>query len=263
MQSGVKLDRRNFIRIITTISLLPLFKACKLDDLINPKPSPEKPKVDLMLEGSEEEIAWKVKNQYENIKSIYEQQGKEFKIGFEYGNGYGVLRLSFVKDDLASYPHLRIVNDLTGDRANILWGMDGIYPSIKFVDDSGETIVKNGYKLEFPLKLAGSGKTTSSVNSARDWLMIGIKVFAVAFAIWLGLSISKFIISAIAFVAFNAMVIGLIMIGLSVIIPLVKWILDVTGITLDDVISLFKEAFDLFVSTLRSIVDYLKNYFGG
>ncbi len=262
MRNEIKFDRRNFIRIITSISLLPLLKACKLDNLIKPEPSPAKPKVDLMLEGNNDEIAEKIRNQYENIKSIWEQQGKEFKIGFEYGNGYGVLRLSFVKDDLASYPHLRIVNDLTGDRANILWGMDGIYPSIKFVDDSGKTIVKNGYVLEFPLKLTGTGRRISSTSSARDWLMIGIKVFAIAFMIWLGLSIGKFIISAIAFVAFNAMVIGLVLVALSVVIPLVKWILDVTGITLDDVISLFKETVDMLISILLSVVDYLKDYFG-
>jgi hypothetical protein len=259
-----KLNRRNFLKITGLISLSPLLNSCSnpvissiFDRATKYQP---KPKVDILIEGGAQNIATTVRGKHQILKSIAENPGKELKIGYESPSGYGILRISFVKDNLASYTHLKIINERTGEIANILWGMDGIYPSIKFVDSKGKTITKNGYELEFPLKLKNLPSTNSTL-SARDWLLIGLKVFAVALAIWLGLSISKLVISALSFLAFNALVIGLLIVGLSVVIPLVKWILDVMGITFDDVVSIFEQAIDLIVSTLLSIVDYLTNYF--
>ncbi len=259
-----KLTRRNFLKIASLISLLPAVNSCSntlIPSIFNEaKKYQPKPKVDILIEGNSENIARTVKGKFQTLKAIAENPGKELKIGYELPNGYGILKISFAKDNLAQYPHLKITNEKTGEVANILWGMAGIYPSIKFVDSNGNTIKKNGYELEFPLKLKNLPSTNSTL-SARDWLLIGLKVFAVALAIWLGLSISKLIISALSFLAFNALVIGLLIVGLSIVIPLIKWILDVTGITIDDIISIFNQTVDLIISTLLNIVDYLTNYF--
>ncbi len=254
-----QINRRKFIKITTLLSLSP-FLSSILNSCANSisSVSEKEPKPDLVLEGDEKTIAEKIKNQYQMLKSLYENPGKELTIAFPQGGRYNYLKISFSKDDLADYPHLKLVNWATGERANVLWGREGLNPTIKFVDNYGNVITKNGYRLEFQIKGSSTGKRT---KSAVDWLILGIKVFALALAIWLGFTIAKYIVSAIAFVAFNAMVIGLILVGLSVFIPLVKWILDLTGITIDDVISLFAMAVDLIVSTLINIVNYLSGYF--
>jgi hypothetical protein len=254
-----QVNRRKFIKITTLLSLSP-FLSSILNSCANSisSVSEKEPKPDLVLEGDEKTIAEKIKNQYQMLKSLYENPGKELTIAFPQGGRYNYLKISFSKDDLADYPHLKLVNWATGERVNVLWGRKGLNPTIKFVDNYGNVITKNGYRLEFQIKGSSTGKRT---KSAVDWLILGIKVFALALAIWLGFTIAKYIVSAIAFVAFNAMVIGLILVGLSVFIPLVKWILDLTGITIDDVISLFAMAVDLIVSTLINIVNYLSGYF--
>ena len=256
-----KLNRRRFLRLISSISLLPLLNSCSnpiISSLINGgKRYQPKPNADIFIEGDDKNIAMSLKNSYQKIKSIADNPGKELKIAYETNSGYAVLRMSFVKDNLADYPHLRIINDRTGEKANILWGMKGLHPSIKFVDDNGKIITKNGQRLEFQI----SSSSLPTTQSARDWLLLGFKIFAVALAIWLGLGIAKIIISALSFLAFNALVIGLLIVGLSVVIPLFKWILEVTGIKIEDVIAIFSQAVELIISTLLNIVDYLTNYF--
>lgn len=254
-----KINRRKFIKVAGLLSispfLSPLLNSCanSVSSISEREPMP-----DLILEGDEKVIAEKLKGQYQMLKSLYENPGKELTIAFPQGNAYNYLKISFSKDNLSDYPHLKLFNWSSGEVVNVLWGRDGLNPTIKFVDNAGNVITRSGYRLEFPIKSSVSKKR---IESAVDWLILGIKVFAVALAIWLGLTIGKYIISAIAFVAFNAMVIGLILVGLSVFIPLVKWILDITGITIEDVVSLFASAVNLIVSTLIGIVNYLTNYF--
>ncbi len=254
-----KVNRRKFIKIAGLLSLSPFFSSL-LSSCANTisSLSEKEPKPDLILEGDEKTIAEKIKGQYQRLKSLYENPGKELTIAFPQGGRYNYLKISFSRDNLADYPHLKLVNWATGEMTNVLWGREGLYPTIKFVDNSGKVIIKNGYRLEFPITGTSTVKRTSS---AIDWLILGLKVFAVALLIWLGFTIAKYIVSAIAFVAFNAMVIGLILVGLSVFIPLVEWILSIAGIKIDDVISIFALTVDLIVSTLIDIVTYLTNYF--
>ncbi len=254
-----KVGRRKFIKITGLLTLSHLFSSIFNSCASTISVVTEKaPKPDLILEGDEKTIAEKIKGQYQKLRSLYENPGKELTIAFRQGDRYNYLKISFSKDNLADYPHLKLVNWATGEKANVLWGRKGLYPTIKFVDNSGNIITKNGYRLEFQIKGPSNGKRT---KSTIDWFMLGLKVFALALAIWLGFTIAKYIISAIAFVAFNAVVIGLILVGLSVFIPLVKWILDLTGITIDDIISLFTMSVDFIVSTLMELVSYLTGYF--
>lgn len=263
----INLNRRDFIRLIGLSSFLPFISSCSnslvsiFDGSSRYQP---KPKVDVLIEGNRENIARAVKGQFQRLRSIAENLGKELKVGYETSSGYGVLRFSFVKDGLSDYPHLRLVNENTGEVANIIWGRIGIYPTIKFVDDRGDVIVKDGKSLEFALRssfLKGVENLPGSPLSARDWLLLGLKIFAVALAIWIGLGVAKIIISALSFLAFNALVIGLLIVALSVVIPFVKWVLEITGIKLDDVVALFNEAVEKIISTLLWIVDYLEGYF--
>lgn len=151
----VKIQRRNFIKALGLLSISPIIQSC--ESSFSPTqtggvPNRDRtliPQVDILLDGTEEEIANKCLNQQEELKQLYNSPGKELKIGFLQNHEYNVIKLSFVKDNLASYPHLKIINTKTNEQANVVWGMDGNYPAFKFVDNYGNVIIKNGKSLEF------------------------------------------------------------------------------------------------------------------
>ncbi|MCS7265978.1 MAG: hypothetical protein NZ805_14240 [Armatimonadetes bacterium] len=119
----------------------------------------------------------------------------------------------------ANYRHLQIVRKSTGEAVNLLWGWKGLLPSIKFTDDRVNTLrARNGQILEIGfVDIDGSRG-----RQALDWIETGVKVAAVAFAIWLGAGIARDTLSAIGFLAFNAMVLGLLVAALGVISPVIR-----------------------------------------
>jgi hypothetical protein len=110
-----QINRRKFIKITALLSLSP-FLSSILNSCANSisSVSEKEPKPDLVLEGDEKTIAEKIKNQYQMLKSLYENPGKELTIAFPQGGRYNYLKISFSKDDLADYPHLKLVNWATG-----------------------------------------------------------------------------------------------------------------------------------------------------
>lgn len=265
MKKQKNFRRRDFIKSLSILSLIPFIQSCEnsvsgfwSDDNTGTnrdRPSiPAKPNVDILFEGTEEQIAQKIQNKHTVIQDLYNNPGKELTIGFPQEDNYNVLKISFIKDEIVSYPHLRLVNKKTNEVANVIWGMDGIYPSIKFVDNSGNTIIKNGRALEFSLNLP---ERLSKINSPVDWILNGIKIFGIALVLWLGFTIAKYIIAALAFIAFNAMAIGLVIVGAVIIIQIIKWILDITGITMSDIVSFFTMTLNNLVRTLIDIVNYI------
>ena len=266
MKKHKNFHRRDFIKSLGVLSLLPFIQSCENsvsgfwgDDETGtnrdrPSDKPVVPKVDILLEGTEEQIAQKIQNKHTVLQDLYDNPGKELKIGFLQDNNYNILKLSFVKDDIVSYPHLKLFNTKSNEVANVIWGIDGIYPSIKFVDNSGNIIVKNGKPLEFTLKLP---EKLNKVYSPSDWILIGIKIFGIALVLWLGFTIAKYIIAALAFIAFNAMAIGLVLVGAAIVIQIIKWILEKTGITFNDVVSFFVMTISNLVRTLIDVVNYI------
>jgi len=259
-----KIHRRNFLKTLGVLSLTPLIQSCDSSigfwdgsdgTDIN---RPIKPKVDILLDGTEEEIASSVQNKHDFLQDLYNNPGKELKIGFLQERSYNILTLSFMKSNIVSYPHLRLVNTRTNEVANVIWGRDGLKPTIKFVDDSGNVIIKNGKSLEFALNIPSK---LAKVNSPSDWIIAGIKIFAVALILWIGFSIAKYVASAIAFIAFNALAIGLVIAGLGIVIEIIQWILGITGITLRDIVEIFMLAINAIVELLIDVMNYLINYF--
>ena len=265
MKDIKKIDRRDFLKALGVISLTPLIQSCESstgywgDDAGKDRDRPSKPNVDILLEGTEEEIAKAVQNKHSVIQDLYNNPGKELKIGFLQDRTYNTLKLSFVKSNIVSYQHLRLINTRTNEVANVIWGRDGLTPTIKFVDNYGNVIIKNGKRLEFAMRTPSK---INKVNSPSDWIIIGIKIFAVALILWIGFSIAKYIASAIAFIAFNAMAIGLVIAGLVIVIELIRWILGVTGITMNDVVEFFQRTISSIVNLLLDVVNYIISYFG-
>ncbi len=251
-----KLNRRRFIASLSIISGAPFLKSCE-SFISESEPHPTQP--DINLEGSEEQIASVCKEQFSTIKYLYENPGVEKTIGYLDGRRMKLLRISFKKDALASYPHLRLVKNDSGEAANIIWGAEGLYPSIKFVDDRGKTITAGGRLMEFAIK---SNAKIVNALTPLDWLILGMKIFAAALVIWIGASLVKYIAAAIAFIAFNAMVIGLLLVGLSLLIPLIQWILSITGWDMDYISNIFSRTINQLTNLLLEIQAFIISNIG-
>ncbi len=244
-------SRKRFLSSLSIIAIAPVLKSC---DAFISNSDTEELKPDIMLEGSEDNIAKICNGQYPLIKEICENPGTEKSIGYKDNSAIKILKISFRKDNLASYPHLRIMKVSTGETVNILWGSEGLYPSIKFVDDKGSLLNIDGIEMEFAIK---SLARASNVSSPIDWLVLGMKIFAAALIIWLGASVVKYVAAAIAFIAFNALVLGLVIAGLSLIVPLIKWLLEITGWSINDVKYYFESAVEIILDLLISIQQYI------
>lgn len=251
--------RRSFVSSLSGLLALPLFNKCQntfppeFQDR-NSDNFQSRLLGDIILDGSEEEIASTVKKQYPLLKSLVDNPGQEKIIAYKNSSGKPLfLKISVVKEKAASYHHVCLQKE-NGEAAHLLWGMDGIYPSIKFTDDNGETLRINRTEMEFPLK-----SLDGTISTPIDWLILGIKILAAALLIWIGASILKYVLAAIAFIAFNAMAIALVIIGLSIFIPIIKWILEKTGWTLNGIVNFFERTINDIIDLLLDITRYVFN----
>jgi len=211
---------------------------------------------DIILQGNENELANQLSSVYDKLKRLSEDTNSSLRIGFECGHSMDVLRLHFCepKSGVANYKHLRIVRESTNEAIRLIWGRDGIVPTVRFVNDDG-TILQygDGKEMEFKLK----DLTGASPTKPIDWLSLGAKVLAIGFAIWLGAQVAKLVVSAIAFIAFNAMVIGALMMAGG----LLKWFIDLTGLTWEDVKSFTSQTVEGFANALVDGANFITQAF--
>jgi hypothetical protein len=204
---------------------------------------------DIVLSSDHDQLVRTVKSQYERLKAMAQDESQRVRLVFAAANGPEALIVSIVAGGAARYRHARLVRESTGEVANLLWGREGIHPSIKLADDAGRTIVRDGKPLEFSF-----GAVRRDGRGPRSWLELGVKIAAIALLVWLGASILKPIVAAIAFIAFNAMVIGIVIFGVALLVGIVKWIAELTGWRLRDAAAFFDRSVDEIAQLLREIV---------
>jgi hypothetical protein len=246
------LSRRRLLRILLGTPLVAIV-GCGGDSETFPSLVPPP---DLVLEGDETQLANLVKQQLPRLKQLAQNPGTSLRIGIPNGRGMEVLAFSLVDNGAKNYRHLRVVRESTGEAVNLLWGMKGLLPSIRVADDKGNTISRNGRLLE----IGFSDVSKSKGRQALDWIAIGVKVAAVAFALWLGAQIGRAILGAIAFLAFNAMVLGLLVAGFAVISPAIEWVLR--NITLQDVENFFGQLVNDIIRLFTEISQMLTQWLG-
>lgn len=208
---------------------------------------------DIVLSGDEYQMASGIKPFYDRLYEMAKDSTKRVRMAFPIGSNEEVLEIAIVTGGAVPYRHTRIVRTSTGEVVNLLWGREGVHPSIKLTDDSGRTIIKDGRPLEFSFGLVrreGSGP--------RSWLELGVNIAAIALLVWLGASILKPIVAAIAFIAFNAMVIGIAIAGVALFVALVRWILDVTGWSVTDVRAMFERSIEEIAQSLKEVTENLR-----
>lgn len=243
------MNRREFCRDIALLGVAtcisPLFMQCsRPTEAVYTSPPP-----DIEFSTNEEEIARTIAGQHSKLMTLAENPSKELRIGFRAGQIDDALSLRILDGGASNYKHVRIVRESTGEVSNLLWGQENLFPSIKLTDNRGKTLIKDGKTLEFSFRLADS-----TGSGSRKWLEIGIKVLAIALAIWLGASIARVILAAIAFLAFNAMVIALLILGIGILVGITKWIAELTGWNLNNVAEFFQLTLEELKQFLREII---------
>ncbi len=243
--------RRRFVGFVASSLFAPLVGcsdggvSVNLQDAIRP---------DLVLTGSDEELASLVRAQFSRLKALAENPGTTLRVGVPVGGRTEVLAFSFRDDGAANYRHLRVVRESTGEAVNLVWGWKGLLPSVQMVDDVGRPITRNGRTIE-----VGFADVRVRGRQALDWIATGVKVAAIAFALWLGAGIGRAILGAIGFLAFNAMVLGLLVAAIGVLSPAINWLRD--NITLGDLERFFRQLVSDIIRLFQEIAQLLASLF--
>jgi hypothetical protein len=241
--------RRRFVGLVASSLFAPLV-GCGGNGTVNFQ---DAVRPDLMLEGSDEDLASLVRAQFSRLKTLAENPGTTLRVGVPVGGRTEVLAFSFRDGGAANYRHLRVVRESTGEAVNLVWGWKGLLPSVQMVDDTGRLITRNGRAIEVGfVDVRGRGR------QALDWIAIGVKVAAIAFAIWLGAGIGRAILGAIGFLAFNAMVLGLLVAAIGVFLPAIDWLLR--NITLGDVERFFQQLVNDIIRLFNEIAQLLASF---
>lgn len=165
------------------------------------------------------------------------------------------LRLAFVDNAAASYRHLR-VEKADGEAANLVWDR-GIAPAISFVDDEGTALERDGTELTYSL---ASGVDSWDALQGEGILDAGVKVLAVGFAAWLGVQVAGAVLSAIAFLTYTALVLGLILVAMEAGDDMLAWIVDKTGWSEEQLEGFFEEGVARLGKQLSRISDFVEAY---
>lgn len=200
------------------------------------------PPPDLELTG-EDDDPYSVLRQWDKMQKVAGGNG-DLKVGFsdEIGKDY-VLSMG-IKDNFL------VLNNMGSGRVAYVSFVrvagapgqngqsTGLFPELVFSDGLGNTLKdENGNLLNFLFSSLGS-------LTASDWLMAGVKLFAVGLAAWLGFKIAGLVIAILAWLAFNLLVLGILIVGFEAL----KWLLNLTGWNMQVV-------YDFFLTIKERIVE--------
>ncbi len=214
------------------------------------------PPPDITLTGSERSDMEAVRGLWDRLSGMARKGSGRVRIGLSEGRSSRVIRLELVKGGAASYPHCRVVREWDGRAINLVWGWKGLGPSITLAFDDGSQLVVNGQPVEVGM---GDARGLEG-RQALDLIGTGIKVAAIALAIWLGAQVGRGFLAAIAFVAFSIAVLGLLAAAVGVVLPAIEFILQ--RITWEDVQNFFRSAVEQFIQLFRDVRTLLEHLLG-
>ncbi|MGC8784950.1 MAG: hypothetical protein ACP5RN_11280 [Armatimonadota bacterium] len=209
----MKTTRREFLRL--SFLLAPALAGCGGADNAYYQP----PQPDFWLTGSEEQIAEQTRmavqfavNSQQGVRPVtLGAAGQIFRI--EPTEKANVIRLS------------RWAAGKT-DQVTIRWALDGM----SFDNRQG-------------VRLSSRGIT--------DWIRWGVKSIVLLLIVWLGASVAKFIMAAIATVAFYLLLAAILVTAVGIALELIK----LTGLTWDDVTAFVQMTITAVVNLLREVVN--------
>lgn len=213
------------------------------------------PPADFVLSDSENLTAQNLHEHASRVLDLVQNPGTELRIGLGNGRGAEVLRLSVQREtDRIPYRHVKVVRESTGETILLLWGIKDFLPSVKVCDTEGRTLRDaQGREMEFGFRDIARSRQTWN---ARDLLVTGVKVLAIAFAVWLGAQFGRLLLSGVAFVAFSAMVLGALFIAGGVLEPVFNFIRE--RVSWEDVRRFLSQLVDEIIRLLREVADLLR-----
>jgi hypothetical protein len=199
----------------------------------------EEAKSDVIISGTENQIASIAKEQWPTIQDLVNNPGKERIIEFMSDSGESIfLALSFHKGNDNQFVKVR--DTKSGRSVNISFVRDGVSPALNFLYNDGRS---------FTYKIFDSTSKTAE-TTLNSLFMAGLGVAAVGLAVWLGASVGKFIIATVAFLAFNVMMLGVVVAAGSFIVSFFKTM----GWDSEVVINFLKAVFANVVEEVRYII---------
>lgn len=201
------------------------------------------------LQGSFEDVKGLIQGKYDNLWVSYPDASSEEESKEQ-------LRLQFVSNAAASYPHLRI-QKADGEVANLIWDRKSLSPAISFADDEGTVLERNGSLLTYSFAGALDGWEALQGKGLLD---AGVKLLAAGFSVWLGVKLAGAVLSAIAFLAYTALILGLVMVAVDSRENVLAWIVENTGWSEAQLRAFFEEGLAGLESQLNRISEYVEAY---
>lgn len=150
----------------------------------------------IMLPENQEDLVSLAKQKlFPLLWTLAQNPENTLRVGFKTATGaIEFLQLSFEKGNKV----LKIVKESTGELRRLTWGGTGV----ELASEQGET--KVGFK-----QIVGD----IQLSGTEDLLKVGATVTGIALAVWLGAGLASTILSFIGFIAFLAMVVGIIVVS--------------------------------------------------
>lgn len=226
----MKMTRRKFL---FTASSFFWVVAC--GPLVTPAPkAKEILSADIALKGEMEEIAATLQTQALNgVEELLNGTRRELRVGL---GGERVITLSLSEE---RGKRIQLHDETTGETKILAWGLEGIRPSIRLLNDRG--IVEQ----EIPFRIP----QLSDKVSAKEFLKIGVAIVALALVAWLGVEIAGLLVQGLAFLAFLALAMGALIFAVTLLKPFFAAI----GVNVSDIKKFFEGGIDALLKLFREI----------
>lgn len=230
-----KIIRSKIMCVLLVGAILNLvFQGC----ILSPDGKKEQ-KSDIILSGSDAQIASVAKAQWPMIEYLANNPGKEKVVEFISDSGKKIfLAISSQKGDDGRFVKVRDIE--TGRSVRISFVRDGVSPALNFLYNDGQSFT---YKV-----FNGANKTGETTLASL--FTAGLAVAGVGLAVWLGASVGKFIIATVAFLAFNLMMLGVVIAAGAFAISFFKTM----GWDSEVIINFLKAVFENVVEEVRYII---------
>ncbi|PIR91480.1 hypothetical protein COU03_01960 [bacterium (Candidatus Gribaldobacteria) CG10_big_fil_rev_8_21_14_0_10_41_12] len=174
--------------------------------------------------------AKKISELWPKLQAMVKKPYEQLKIGLLQDEKMTVVRLWV--DDKA---HLYFFDEKTSQAGSLRFGWKKTSPSIKFVDSEGNLLKDGDKEMEYAFWGDKQAAPTSTAIDTGQWFLWAIEAVAIGFGVWLVAKVGIFLLSALAFIAFNLMVLALLVAGAAIIYGAAQIFFKTTGITLDDI----------------------------
>lgn len=212
-------------------------------------------KVDVLLEEIVDKAAQTVRTLFEKLRALAANPEINLTMGWTSDKGSRVTTVSIIKKGLVDHPYLHISDTIAGE-ANVILARRGIGLELKFTDDAGNVLVRNGRELRASIGLlrpATPGKVLRSVDLIGD----GITWAAILFALWIGVSVVGAVLAAIGYILYIGILIALLVAA----VGFVQEVFPQLGLNLGSLQEFVERAVEITAELFRQIIERARHEF--